>query len=195
MKGLSKRGFFMGRRQNYKKTFDTICKEAVKMKEMCREGRDFVSEKWRKLLKGLKCLVYEKKDTTSHFSNKGDEPIINTPVRRNRMISMEGTNMGITFKKLRQTKGMSLGELSAAVGISESHLKKIEAGIRQPGIKTHQRMIAVLEVDIVINNAGGTVKGECTARAQKVFLESTEAQALYLVKVLEYMAHDLRELD
>lgn len=106
MKGLSKRGFFMGRRQNYKKTFDTICKEAVKMKEMCREGRDFVSEKWRKLLKGLKCLVYEKKDTTSHFSNKGDEPIINTPVRRNRMISMEGTNMGTTFKKLRQTKGI-----------------------------------------------------------------------------------------
>lgn len=164
------------------------------MKEMCREVGGFVSEKGRKLLKGLKCLVYEKKDTASHFSNKEDEPIINTPVRRDRMISMEGTNMGTTFKKLRQTKGMSRGDLSAAVGISESHLKKIEAGIRQPGIKTYQRMIAVLEVDVIVSNAGGTVKGECTARAQKVFLESTEAQALYLVKVLEYMAHDLREL-
>lgn len=110
------------------------------------------------------------------------------------MISMEGTNLGVTVKKLRQTKGMSRGELSAAVGISESHLKKIEAGIRRPGIKTYQKMIAVLEVDIVIRDAGGTVIGECTARAQKVFLESTEAQALYLVKILEYMAHDLKDL-
>lgn len=108
------------------------------------------------------------------------------------MISMEGTNMGTAFKKLRQTKGMSRGELSAAVGISESHLKKIEAGIRQPGIRTYQKMIEVLEVDVVISDVGGTVKGECTARAQKVFLESTEAQAVFLVQVLEYMAQNMK---
>ena len=67
--------------------------------------------------------------------------------------------------------------MSEAAGISESHLKKIEAGVRQPGIQTYQRMIAVLEADIVIKDMTRSIKGDCAARAQKVFLESTEAQA------------------
>ncbi len=108
------------------------------------------------------------------------------------MISMEGTNLGITVKKLRETKGMSRMELSEAVGISESHLKKIEAGNRQPGIQTYRKMIAVLEADIVIRDTTGTVMGDCTARAQKVFMESTEAQAIFLVQVLEYMAQVIK---
>ena len=72
------------------------------------------------------------------------------------MISMEGTNLGITVKKLRETKGMSRMELSEAVGISESHLKKIEAGNRQPGIQTYRKMIAALEADIVIRDMTGS---------------------------------------
>jgi len=117
---------------------------------------------------------------------------MDTPVRRDRMISMEGTNLGVTVKKLRETKGMSRMELSEAVGISESHLKKIEAGNRQPGIQTYRKMIAVLEADIVIRDM--SVKGDCTARAQKVFLESTEAQAVFLVQVLEYMAQTMKSI-
>lgn len=85
------------------------------------------------------------------------------------MINMESTNLGFTIKKLREAKGMSRLELSEAAGISESHLKKIEAGARQPGIKTYQRVMAVLEADIVIRNEPGTIKGDCTARAQKFF--------------------------
>lgn len=53
MEDLPGRGFFMDRRQKIKKiqkkTFDTICKEAVKRKELCRERGGFVSEKGRKL--------------------------------------------------------------------------------------------------------------------------------------------------
>ncbi len=75
------------------------------------------------------------------------------------MIALEGTNLGMAFKKLRETKGMSSVELSEAVGISESHLRKIEAGTRQPGIQTYQKMVAVLEADIVIENLTGTVIG------------------------------------
>lgn len=86
-------------------------------------------------------------------------------------------------------------ELSEAVGISESHLKKIEAGTRQPGIQTYQKIIAVLEADIVIENLTGTVIGDCTARAQKVFLKSTEAQAIFLVQVLEYMAENMKMIE
>lgn len=133
-----------------------------------------------------------KKDTTSPFSNNNYNFIMDTPVRRDRMISMEGTNLGVTVKKLRETRGMSRIELSEAVGISESHLKKIEAGNWQPGIQTYRKMIAVLEADIVIRDTTGTVMGDCTARAQKVFMESTEAQAIFLVQVLEYMAQAIK---
>ena len=83
-------------------------------------------------------------------------------------------------------------ELSEAAEISESHLKKIEAGVRQPGIQTYQKIIDVLQADIVIKDMSGTVKGDCAARAEKVFLESTEAQAVFLVQVLEHMAQGIK---
>lgn len=110
------------------------------------------------------------------------------------MIRREDTNLGLTVKNLRKAKGLSRIELSEAAGISESHLKKIETGARRPGIVTYQKVIAVLEADIVIKDVAGTVRGDCAARAQKVFMESTEAQALYLVKMLETMAEGLKVL-
>lgn len=110
------------------------------------------------------------------------------------MISRESTDLGIIVKELRRANGMSRVELSEAAGISESHLKKIEAGERQPGLGTYQKVIAVLGADITIKGIAGTVRGDCTERAQKVFMESTEAQALYLVKLLEYMAEELKTL-
>ncbi len=151
--------------------------------------------KMAEMVERTDCPIYEKKDTTSPFSNNNYNFIMDTPVRRYRMIALEGTNLGMAFKKLRETKGMSSVELSEAVGISESHLRKIEAGTRQPGIQTYQKMVAVLEADIVIENLTGTVIGDCTARAQKVFLKSTEAQAVFLVQVLEYMAENMKMME
>ncbi len=110
------------------------------------------------------------------------------------MISRESTELGAMVKKLRRAKGMSRTELSEAAGISESHLKKIEDGARQPGMGTYQKVIAVLGADLIIKGIGGTVRGDCAERAQKVFMESTEPQALYLVKVLETMAAELKKL-
>ena len=108
------------------------------------------------------------------------------------MINMEGTKPGLIVKNMREIKGISRMELSALTGLSESYLKKIESGIRQPTIQTYQKMIEALEADIVIRNMTRTVKGDCTARAQKVFLESTESQAVFLVRVLEYMAQNMK---
>lgn len=110
------------------------------------------------------------------------------------MISMgsESTGLGLTVRSLRETKGMSRGELARAAGISESYLKKIESGDRNPGLETYQRITGVLDADIAIRNSDGTVKGECAARAHKVFLESTEKQAVFLVQVLEYMAETMK---
>lgn len=110
------------------------------------------------------------------------------------MISGQCTELGIMVKNLRRAKGMSRVELSEAAGISESHLKKIEAGARQPGLATYQKVIAVLGADIVIKFFAGTVKGDCTERMQKVLLESTESQALFLVNVLETMAAELKKI-
>ena len=110
------------------------------------------------------------------------------------MISRKSTDLGGIVKELRMAKGMSRVEVSEAAGISESHLKKIETGARRPGIGTYQKVITVLEAEIVIKGIAGTVKSDCAARAQKVFMESTETQALYLVKMLEDMAEGLKIL-
>lgn len=110
------------------------------------------------------------------------------------MISMgsESTGLGLAVRSLRETKGMSRSALARAAGISESYLKKIENGDRNPGLEIYQRITEILDAGIAIRNSDGTVKGECTARAQKVFLESTEAQAVFLVQVLEYMAQNIK---
>ena len=55
------------------------------------------------------------------------------------MISMgsESTGLGVAVRSLRETKGMSRRELARAAGISESYLKKIENGHRNPGLETY----------------------------------------------------------
>ncbi len=110
------------------------------------------------------------------------------------MISMlnESTGLGIAVRNLREIKGMSRGELACAAGISESYLKKIENGDRNPGLDIYRRIAEVLDADIAIRSSDGTVKGECAARAHKVFLESTEKQAVFLIQVLEFMAQSIK---
>lgn len=110
------------------------------------------------------------------------------------MISMgsESTGLGLTVRSLRETKGMSRGELARVVGISESYLKKIEKGDRSPGLEIYRKITEVLDADISIRNSDGTVKGECAARAHKIFLESTEKQAVFLIQVLEFMAQNIK---
>ncbi len=114
------------------------------------------------------------------------------------MISMGSTGstgFGLAVKELREIKGMSRVELSDAAGISESYLKKIENGNRKPRLGTYQKIMEALDADVAIKNSEGTVKGECAARAQKVFLESTETQAVFLVQVLEFMAQNMKMME
>nr|WP_300841216.1 helix-turn-helix transcriptional regulator [uncultured Acetatifactor sp.] len=100
--------------------------------------------------------------------------------------------MGKTIRILRETKGMSRAELSEIVGISESHLKKIEVGTRRPGISTYQKIMERLGADLVIESDGvKTVKGNCIMRAQEILMDCTETQALYLLKVLEFSAKNI----
>lgn len=107
------------------------------------------------------------------------------------MIRAEGIHLGKTIGKLRGACGMSRKELAEAAGISESHLKKIEAGTRQPGIQAYERMMGILGADIIIRSKTRTVKGECAEKAQKILMDSTEKQALFMVHMLECMAAGL----
>lgn len=101
------------------------------------------------------------------------------------------TSIGERIQTLRRARRMSRAELSEAVGISESHMGKIEAGTRQPGILTYQKIMEVLGENMLIKNERKTVKEKCAAKAQDILLNSTDAQAVYLTEVLEYMSKNI----
>lgn len=103
----------------------------------------------------------------------------------------ENANLGDTIRYFRRMKGWTLEELAEEVGVSESHLKKIEAGTRQPSISTYQRIMGVLGIKFVIENEEETVQEKCLAKVQSILLNKTESEAKYLVKILECAANNL----
>lgn len=104
------------------------------------------------------------------------------------MINLQSTNIGEAIRLLRESKGMTRAALSEAVGISESHLKKIEAGGRHPGIGTYQKIVSVLGMEIVIRDEDNSIKGNCIAKAQEILLNSSEKQAVFIINIMEAMA-------
>ncbi len=107
------------------------------------------------------------------------------------MMNTGCTSLGETLRKLRETKKITRSELAEAAGISESHLKKIETGSRQPGINTYQKIIEVLGADVVIKNEKKTLKGNCVAKVESILLNSTDEQALYLTKIIECVSENI----
>lgn len=75
-------------------------------------------------------------------------------------------------------------------GISRSHLEKIESGVRRPGID----VMDVLGVEMVLKNEGKSVQERCAARAQEIFMNSTDRQAAFMIHVLESMAERIDTL-
>ena len=45
----------------------------------------------------------------------------------------DSTNIGETIRLLRTTRNISRAEMAEKIGISMSHLEKIESGSRRPG--------------------------------------------------------------
>ena len=54
----------------------------------------------------------------------------------------------IKIREVRESKGMSLNELSRQTGISKSHLSNIERGEKEPGISVLVRIAMTLNVDV-----------------------------------------------
>lgn len=102
-----------------------------------------------------------------------------------------GSDIGETIRILRIERGMSREELAEKVGISRSHLNKVEADIKRPSILTYQKIMDVLEADISIRNEEKTEKGKCVAKVKDILMNRTEKEVKYLVKVLECAADNL----
>lgn len=69
-------------------------------------------------------------------------------------------SLGEKIRNLRTARSMTRAELAELVGISESHLNKIEAGTRQPGITTYQNVMEVLGAEVVIKDDDETIQGK-----------------------------------
>lgn len=104
-------------------------------------------------------------------------------------------NIGETIKALREKQNLSRKLLAEIAGISMSHLEKIETGARRPGMDTYQKILDALKTDIIMCNGMKTVQEECVVKAQEILMECTEKQALYLVKVLEFSANHIEDME
>lgn len=104
---------------------------------------------------------------------------------------IEYTNIGETIRALRKANRMTKAELSEKVGISESHISKIETGVRRPGINTYQKIMELFGADLVVRSKEDSIKEKCAAKAQNIVLNSTDTQALFMIKMLESIAKNI----
>lgn len=103
----------------------------------------------------------------------------------------DSANIGETIRELRTARKMSREELSKMVGISVSHLEKIEIGQRNPGMGTYQKLMGVMRIDMFMRNECETTQEKCLVRVQEILMKSTEKEALYLTKMLVVMSENL----
>lgn len=102
-----------------------------------------------------------------------------------------GTGIGEKIKKLRRGQKISRKALAEKVGISVSHLEKIESGARSPSMGAYQRIMDALKTDVLVYNELETVLERCVVKAQEILMECTDSQALYLIRVLEFSAQNI----
>lgn len=107
------------------------------------------------------------------------------------MMDLGYIDTGKEISMLRKIRGMTRVELAEAAGISDSHLKKIESGTRQPGMGTYQKIMQILGAGMVVMDNGQTLKGSCVAKVQEILLDSTEDQAVFMTSVMEAMARNI----
>lgn len=101
------------------------------------------------------------------------------------------TDLGNEIRMLRRMRGMERTELAEAAGISDSHLKKIESGTRQPGIGTYRKIMQVLGAGMVVMDEGLTRKENCIVKVQGILIDSTEEQAVFMASIMEAMAKNM----
>ncbi len=103
----------------------------------------------------------------------------------------EDVDIGKAIKELRKIRNITKEQLAEKTGISVSHLEKIEAGSRRPGIGTYQKLLNILDAEIFIHKKIETVQEKCAVKAQEIILKSTEPQAVFMTSILEAIAQNI----
>ena len=57
-------------------------------------------------------------------------------------------NIGVTIRKLRETKGLTQDQLAAAVGMMRSNISRIEAAKHRPTLETLEKIAKALKVSV-----------------------------------------------
>ncbi len=104
----------------------------------------------------------------------------------------EGIDIGKAVKELRKERNITKEQLAEMLRISVSHLEKIEAGSRRPGMDTYQKLLELLEADMVIHKKIETVQERCAGKVQEILLSSTEAQAIFMTNMVEALAQNIK---
>ena len=109
----------------------------------------------------------------------------------------EPINIGKAVKEFRKERSITKEQLAerlkgaTAPLISVSYLEKIEAGSKRPGMNTYQKLLDLLEADMVIHKKFETVQEKCVGKVQEILLGSTEAQAVFMANMVEEMARNI----
>ncbi len=101
------------------------------------------------------------------------------------------TDLGELIRKLREARGITRSKLAEEAGVSISHLEKIEAGQRSPGINAFIKMMIVLDVNISLCDTGNTTQERCIVAVQDILLGCSDGEARYLAHMVECMAKNL----
>lgn len=107
---------------------------------------------------------------------------------------MHVENIGETIFKIRKARGMSRAESAEMVGISESHLDKIETGFRRQGMATYKKIMDTLKVEMKLKDDEFSLKGRCLEKIRETILDSTEEQALFITGLVEYISEHMELL-
>ena len=104
----------------------------------------------------------------------------------------EPINIGKAVKELRKERNITKEQLVERLRISVSYLEKIEAGSKRPGMNTYQKLLDLLEADMVIHKKFETVQEKCAGKVQAILPGSTEAQAVFMADMVEAMARNIK---
>lgn len=99
-------------------------------------------------------------------------------------------DLGKLIRNLREARGITRSELAEQADVSISHLEKIEAGQRSPGMNTFLKMMLVLDVSISLSGTGNTIQEKCVVAVQDIILGCAEGEAEYLACMVECMARN-----
>lgn len=114
-------------------------------------------------------------------------------------------NLGNIIRKLRLSRGMEQNELAERIGITQSHLSKIETGKANPSLKKLRKIAEALGVDekiffsenvsAVSLNGDSAVMGHLDAELKQFIAREDSAPFLEFARDIHEIGFTQEELD